>query len=81
MNKLLDLQSQNLKLDYLTFNLPNSRQRIEEFGLIFFDYGFNSNIYYVETHTTESIFQDESFNYTITFRLGKDSWNKQTLLI
>jgi len=81
MNKILNFQSQNLNLDYLTFNLPNSRQRIEEFGLIFFNYGFNSKVYNNKTDTTQTIFQDESLNYTLTFRLEKESWNKQILLI
>ena len=81
MTKLLDFKSQSLNLDYLTFNLPNSRQRIEEFGLIFFKYGFNSKVYDDENETTQPVFQDESLNYTLTFRLEKQSWNRQTLLI
>lgn len=81
MSKLIDFKNQSLNLDYLTFNLPNSRQRIEEFGLIFFKYGFNSKIYDDQIETTQPVFQDESLNYTLTFRLEKESWNKQTLLI
>ena len=74
MSKLIDFKNQSLNLDYLTFNLPNSRQRIEEFGLIFFKYGFNSKVYDDKIDTTRTLFQDESLNCTLTFRLEKESW-------
>ena len=42
MQESINFKYQNLNLDYLTLNIPNSVGRISEFAEIFFRYGFNS---------------------------------------
>lgn len=81
MNKILNFQSLNIELDYLTLNLANSRSRLEEIAEIFFQLGFNSYAYDDEKQTNKTILQNEEHCYFITFRLEKNRWNKETLLI
>ncbi len=50
MKELINFKDQNLNLDYLTLNIPNSVGRILEFADIFFRYGFNSKVFYVATN-------------------------------
>ena len=65
----------------MTFNLPNSIERISEIIEIFYRYGFNSKIYDVETEKTTIILEDKSFKHTLTFRLENNPLNKRTLFI
>ena len=74
----ISFSDEKFNLDYLTFNLPNSIERISE---IFYRYGFNSKIYDVETEKTTIILEDKSFGHTLTFRLENNPWNKRTLFI
>ena len=67
--QLIRFSDEKLNLDYLTFNLPNSRERISEIAAIFHRHGFNSNLYDVETEKTTIILEDKSFGHTLTFRL------------
>jgi len=77
----ISFSDEKFNLDYLTFNLPNSIERISEIAEIFYRYRFNSKIYDVETEKTTIILEDKSFGYTITFRLENNPWNKRTLFI
>jgi len=61
----------------LTFNIPNSRERILEFAAIF----HSSNVFDVATDKSKIILEDKSFKHTLTFRLENDSWNKETVFI
>jgi hypothetical protein len=81
MKNLINFKDQNLNIDYLTLNAPNSVGRILEFAEIFSRYGFNSKIFYVATNESKTIFEDKKFYNTLTFRLESDSWNKETVLI
>lgn len=58
MKELINFKDQNLNLDYLTLNIPNSVGRILEFADIFFRYGFNSKVFYVATNESETILED-----------------------
>ena len=77
----ISFSDEKFNLDYLTFNLPNSIERILEIAEIFYRYGFNSKIYDVETEKTTIILEDKSFGHTLTFRLENNPWNKRTLFI
>lgn len=77
----LTFESQKLNIDYLTFNVANSRQRIREFTLIFFNYGFNCKMVDLAKKTSQTILSDKDYKYTVSFRLEKDPWNKETTLI
>ena len=81
MQELINFKDQNLNLDYLTLNIPNSVGRISEFAEIFFRYGFNSKVFYVATNESQTILEDKKLLHTLTFRLESDSWNKETLFI
>jgi hypothetical protein len=74
----INFSDEKFNLDYLTFNLSNSIERIAE---IFYRYGFNSKIYDVETEKTTIILENKSFSHTLTFRLENNLWNKRTLFI
>jgi len=74
-------QVQNLNIDYLTLNIPNSVGRILEFAEIFFKYGFNSKVFYVATNESKTILEDKKLYHTLTFRLESDSWNKEAVFI
>lgn len=77
----ISFSDEKFNLDYLTFNLPNSIERISEIAQIFSRYKFNSKIYNVETEKTTTILEDKSFGHTITFRLENNPWSKRTLFI
>ena len=77
MQELINFKDQNLNLDYLTLNIPNSVGRILEFAEIFFRYGFNSKVFYVSTNEAQIILEHKNLFHTLTF----DSWNKETLFI
>jgi len=81
MKELINFKDQNLNLDYLTLNIPNSVGRILEFAEIFSKYGFNSKIFYVATNESQIILEDKKLSHTLTFRLESDSWNKETVFI
>jgi hypothetical protein len=81
MKALINFKDQNLNLDYLTLNIPNSVGRILEFAEIFFRYRFNSKVFYVPTNESQTILEDKKLFYTLTFILESDSWNKETLFI
>jgi hypothetical protein len=81
MKELINFKDQNLNLDYLTLNIPNSVGRISEFAEIFFRYGFNSKVFYVATNESQTILEDKKLFHTLTFRLESDSWNKETVFI
>ena len=81
MKKLINFKDQNLNLDYLTLNIPNSVGRILEFAEFFFRYGFNSKVFYVATNESKTILEDKKLCHTFTFRLESDSWNRETLFI
>ena len=81
MQELINFKDQNLSLDYLTLNIPNSVSRISEFAEIFFRYGFNSKVFYVATNESQTILEDKKLLHTLTFRLESDSWNKETVFI
>jgi len=81
MKELINFKDQNLNLDYLTLNFPNSVGRISEFVEIFFRYRFNSEVFYVATNESQTIFEDKKLFHTLTFRLKSDSWNKETVFI
>ena len=81
MKKLINFKDQNLNLDYLILNIPNSVGWILEFADIFFRYGFNSKVFYVATNESQIILEDKKLFHTLTFRLKSDSWNKETLFI
>ena len=81
MKELINFKNQNLNLDYLTLNIPNSVGRILEFAEIFFRYGFNSKVFYVATNESQTILEDKKLFHTLTFRLESDSWNKEKLFI
>lgn len=81
MKVLINFKDQNLNLDYLTLNIPNSVGRIYEFAEIFFRYGFNSKVFYVATNESQIILEDKKLFHTLTFRLESDFWNKETLFI
>ena len=81
MQESINFKYQNLNLDYLTLNIPNSVGRISEFAEIFFRYGFNSKVFYVATNESQIILEDKKLYHTLTFRLESDSWNKETLFI
>lgn len=66
----ISFTDEKFNLDYLTFNLPNSIERISEIAEIFYRYRFNSKIYDVETEKTTIVLENKSFVHTITFRLG-----------
>ena len=67
MKKLINLKDQNLNLDYLTLNIPNSVGWISEFAEIFFKYGFNSKVFYVSTNESQTILEDKKLFHTLTF--------------
>jgi hypothetical protein len=48
MKELINFKDQNLNLDYLTLNIPNSVGRILEFAEFFFRYGFNSKVFMLQ---------------------------------
>lgn len=77
----ISFSDEKFNLDYLTFNLLNSIERISEIAEIFYRYRFNSKIYDVETEKTTILLEDKSFGYTFTFRLENNPWNKRTLFI
>lgn len=81
MQELINFKDQNLNLDYLTLNIPNSVGRILEFAEIFFRYGFNSKVFYVATNESQIILEDKKLYHTLTFRLESDSWNKEAVFI
>ena len=55
MKELINFKDQNLNLDYLTLNFPNSVGRISEFVEIFFRYRFNFKVFYVATNESQTI--------------------------
>ena len=59
MKELINFKDQNLNLDYLTLNIPNSVGRILEFAEIFFRYGFNYKVLYVTTNESQTILEDK----------------------
>ena len=67
MQELINFKDQNLNLDYLTLNIPNSVERISEFAEIFFRYGFNSKVFYVATNESQTILEDKKLFHTLTF--------------
>lgn len=69
MKELIHFKDQNLNLDYLTLNIPNSVGRISEFADIFFRYGFNSKVFYVATNESQTILEDKKLFHTLTFIL------------
>lgn len=77
----ISFNHEKFTLDYLTFNLSNSIDRISEIAEIFYRYRFNSKIYYVEAEKTTIILEDKSFVHTLTFRVESNPWNKRTLSI
>jgi len=77
----ISFTDEKFNINYLTFNLPNSIERISEIAEIFYRYRFNSKIYDVETEKTTIILEDKSFGHTLTFRLENNPWNKRTLFI
>ena len=77
----ISFSDEKFNLDYLTFNLPNSIERISEIAEIFYRYGFNFKIYDVETEKITIILEDKTFGHTLTFRLENNPWNKRTLFI
>ena len=77
MQELINFKDQNLNIDYLTLNIPNSVVRISEFAEIFFRHGFNSKVFYVSTNEAQIILEHKNLFHTLTF----DSWNKETLFI
>ena len=81
MQELINFKDQNLNIDYLTLNVPNSVGRILEFAEIFFKYGFNSKVFYVATNESKIILEDKKLYHTLTFRLESDSWNKEAVFI
>jgi hypothetical protein len=81
MTQLITFRAEKLNLDYLTFNILNSRERILEFAAIFHSHKFNSNVFDVATDKSKIILEDKSFKHTLTFRLENDSWNKETVFI
>lgn len=81
MQEFINFKDQNFSLDYLTLNIPNSVSRISEFAEIFFRYGFNSKVFYVEINEHQTILEDKKLFHTLTFRLESDSWNKKTVFI
>jgi hypothetical protein len=81
MTQLITFRAEKLNLDSLTFNIPNSIERILEFAAIFHSHEFNSNVFDVATDKSKIILEDKSFEHTLTFRLENDSWNKETVFI
>ena len=81
MTQLITFRAKKLNLDYLTFNLPNSIERIPEFAAIFHSYGFNSNLFDLTRKKSKIILEDKNFEHTITFRREKNFWNKKTAFI
>jgi hypothetical protein len=81
MKELINFKDQNLNIDYLTLNVPNSVGRILEFAEIFFKYGFNSKVFYVATNESKTILEDKKLYHTLTFRLESDFWNKEAVFI
>ena len=73
MQESISFKYQNLNLDYLTLNIPNSVGRISEFAEIFFRYGFNSKVFYVAINESQIIFEDKKLFHNLTFRLKSDS--------
>lgn len=67
MQELNNFKDQNLNLDYLTLNIPNSIGQILEFAKIFFRYGFNSKVFYVATNESQIILEDKKLFHTLTF--------------
>ena len=65
------LNTNEIGLDYLVFNLPRFRQRIQEVTEIFHKYGFNSKTYDVDKERYSTILYDETFNHSVTFTLEK----------
>ena len=81
MTQLIHFQAEKFSLDYLTFNIHNSRARLFEFAEIFYRHGFNSRYYDVSKEQFKPILQNENHQYSINFRLENDSWNRESLFI
>ena len=81
MTQLIHFQAEKFSLDYLTFNIHNSRARLFEFAEIFYRHGFNSIYYDVSKEQFKPILQNENHQYSINFRLENDSWNRESLFI
>lgn len=81
MKEVINFKDQNLTLDYLILNIPNSVRRISEFAKFFFRYEFNSKVFYVATNESQTILEDKKLFHTLTFRLESDFWNKETVFI
>ena len=77
--KTLSFESQELILDYLTFTAPDSIERMEEFALIFSDYGFNCNVCDEARNSRYNLLQDNDNDRTVHFRIEK--WEKYTVLM
>lgn len=45
----ISFSDEKLNLDYLTFNIPNSIERISKIAEIFYGYRFNPKIYDIDT--------------------------------
>ena len=61
MKKLINFKDQNLNIDYLTLNVPNSVGRILEFAEIFFKYGFNSKVFMLQQTNQKSFLKIKSY--------------------
>lgn len=77
--KTLSFKSQELILDYLTLTLPNSVERMEEFALIFSDYGFNCSVVDEARNSRYSLLQKHDNERTVHFRI--ENWKKNTVLM
>lgn len=61
MKELINFKDQNLNIDYLTLNVPNSVGRILEFAEIFFKYGFNSKVFMLQQTNQKSFLKIKSY--------------------
>lgn len=77
----IHFSDEKLSLDYLVLNLPKFRTRMPEVAALFYNYGFNSRIYDIETKKYSTILSDKTFSYSITFTLENEYWNQDNLAI
>lgn len=73
MKELIHFKNQNLNIDYLTLNVPNSIGRILEFAEIFLNMDLILRFFYVVTNESKNIIEDKKLYHTLAFKLKKNN--------
>ena len=79
--KNITFSDEKFFLDYLVFNLPRFRTRMNEIAEIFYKYRFNSKILNTNTGKFQTIFYNKNFTHSVAFAFEEETWNKNNLFL